>query len=355
MPTPAHPAAPSRLPARLASILLVLVALSATAEVSLPGIAQANLEPAAKGRLLLEELNCVACHRAPEGTLTAAKQAPRLADVANRLNPGYLAKFILDPHATKPGTTCPSALRTVSRSAANQTSAERADIAEDLAQFLLSTRPSRFAPEAPDAVAAAAVPVAAPSGEGVSRVSALRPPGDSVDKALRLRLGAALVGVKRAELLTVPLPVLVAVMDLVRVASPLAEVVSVARPLVEEVPVAVADTLGEALRNDVAVMLPEAVREALPRDVAVMLPEAVREALPRGVAEVEPDALAVPVPDPVEEPVRVPLPVEEPVRVKRPLVVLDDVLEGPANRVLKNSDNNRRRRFIGFFHRCGHK
>jgi hypothetical protein len=207
----------------------------------------------------------------------------------------------------------------------------------------------------PDAVAAAAVPVAAPSGEGVSRVSALRPPGDSVDKALRLRLGAALVGVKRAELLTVPLPVLVAVMDLVRVASPLAEVVSVARPLVEEVPVAVADTLGEALRNDVAVMLPEAVREALPRDVAVMLPEAVREALPRGVAEVEPDALAVPVPDPVEEPVRVPLPVEEPVRVKRPLVVLDDVLEGPANRVLKNSDNNRRRRFIGFFHRCGHK
>ena len=155
MPTPAHPAAPSRLPARLASILLVLVALSAAAEVSLPGIAQANLEPAAKGRLLLEELNCVACHRAPEGTLTAAKQAPRLADVANRLNPGYLAKFILDPHATKPGTTCPSALRTVSRSAANQAAAERADIAEDLAQFLLSTRPSRFAPEAPDAVAAA--------------------------------------------------------------------------------------------------------------------------------------------------------------------------------------------------------
>ena len=201
----------------------------------------------------------------------------------------------------------------------------------------------------PDAVAAAAVPVAAPSGEGVSRVSALRPPGDSVDKALRLRLGAALVGVKRAELLTVPLPVLVAVMDLVRVASPLAEVVSVARPLVEEVPVAVADTLGEALRND----------------VAVMLPEAVREALPRGVAEVEPDALAVPVPElvevpvrvpeQVEEPVRVPVPVEEPVRVKRPLVVLDDVSEGPANRVLKNSDNNRRRRFIGFFHRCGHK
>ncbi|GBL29290.1 hypothetical protein EMGBS10_04400 [Opitutia bacterium] len=69
MPTPAHPAATRRLPAGLASILLVLVALSAAAEVSLPGIAQANLEAAAKGRLLLEELNCVACHRAPGGRL----------------------------------------------------------------------------------------------------------------------------------------------------------------------------------------------------------------------------------------------------------------------------------------------
>ena len=84
MTRPADPAAPRRLPSGLASILLVLVALSAGAEVSLPGIAQANLEAAAKGRLLLEELNCVACHRAPEGTLTAAKQAPRLAYVARR-------------------------------------------------------------------------------------------------------------------------------------------------------------------------------------------------------------------------------------------------------------------------------
>ncbi|MFM7241387.1 MAG: c-type cytochrome, partial [Opitutia bacterium] len=154
MTRPADPAVLRRLPSGLATILLVLVALSASAEVSLPGIAQANLEPAAKGRLLLEELNCVACHRAPEGTLTAAKQAPRLADVANRLNPGYLAKFIRDPHATKPGTTCPSALRTVARSASNQ-AVEHADIAEELAQFLLSNRPSRFAPEAPDTVAAA--------------------------------------------------------------------------------------------------------------------------------------------------------------------------------------------------------
>lgn len=144
--------------ARAATLLvwtLLVAAATAFGEVALPGIAKATLEPAAKGRLLLEELNCVACHRAPEGTRTAAKQAPRLADVANRLNPGYLTAFVRDPQATKPGTTCPNALRTTASSATNQAVSERADIAEELTQFLLSTRPSRFRPEAPDAVAAA--------------------------------------------------------------------------------------------------------------------------------------------------------------------------------------------------------
>ncbi|MEY3769016.1 MAG: hypothetical protein RLZZ11_2086, partial [Cyanobacteriota bacterium] len=125
-----------------------MLALTAQAEVRLPGIAQANLDPAAKGRLLLEELNCVACHRAPEGTLTAAKQAPRLADVANRVNAHHLQAFIRDPHAVKPGTTMPAPL-------AGLPEPERAAAAAELTQFLLSTQPSTFAPQAPDAVAAA--------------------------------------------------------------------------------------------------------------------------------------------------------------------------------------------------------
>jgi mono/diheme cytochrome c family protein len=148
MPSPAHPAVPRILVHALGVTLLALLALTAQAEVRLPGIAQANLDPAAKGRLLLEELNCVACHRTPEGTRPAAKQAPRLTDVADRVNPHFLAAFIRDPHATKPGTTMPAPL-------AGLAEAERTSAAAELAQFLLSTKTSRFAPEAPDAVAAA--------------------------------------------------------------------------------------------------------------------------------------------------------------------------------------------------------
>jgi mono/diheme cytochrome c family protein len=144
---PALPAVPR--PARVATILLGAV-LAATAsafgEVRLPGIAQANLDPATKGRLLLEELNCVACHRAPDAT--SAKQAPRLADVAHRVNAHHLQAFIQDPHAIKPGTTMPAPL-------ANLPEAERATAAAELAQFLLATQPTGFAPQAPDAVAAA--------------------------------------------------------------------------------------------------------------------------------------------------------------------------------------------------------
>lgn len=148
MSTPAHPAVPRRLAHALGAAVLSLLTLTAQAEVRLPGIAQANLDPAAKGRLLLEELNCVACHRTPDGTLTAAKQAPRLADVANRVNAHHLQAFIRDPHAVKPGTTMPAPL-------AGLPEPERAAAAAELTQFLLSTQPSTFAPQAPDAVAAA--------------------------------------------------------------------------------------------------------------------------------------------------------------------------------------------------------
>ena len=128
----AHPAV-----ARPLWVALILCALltAGHAEVKLPGIAQANLEPATKGRLLLEELQCVACHRAEDGT--GAKQAPRLADVAQRVNAHYLKRFILDPQAVKPGTTMPAPL-------AGLPAGDRAAAAEDLAQFLGSLKRSGF-------------------------------------------------------------------------------------------------------------------------------------------------------------------------------------------------------------------
>ncbi len=64
---------------------------------------------AAGGRLLIGELNCVACHKA-EGAAAAriqANPAPSLKDVGHRLNPRWIAAFVKNPHAVKPGTRMP--------------------------------------------------------------------------------------------------------------------------------------------------------------------------------------------------------------------------------------------------------
>jgi mono/diheme cytochrome c family protein len=119
-----------------------------SAESRLPGIQTATLDAALKGRLLLEELNCVACHAAPTGADLKSKQAPRLSDVAQRIHPTFLEKYIGAPHTTKPGSTMPDLL-------AKLPEAERATAAKELTHFLLSLKASTFAPQAPDAVAAA--------------------------------------------------------------------------------------------------------------------------------------------------------------------------------------------------------
>jgi mono/diheme cytochrome c family protein len=62
-------------------------------------------DPAAGGRLLLGELNCVSCHAA-DGQ--SKKQAPVLDGIGTRARVSYLRKYIADPHATKPGTTMPA-------------------------------------------------------------------------------------------------------------------------------------------------------------------------------------------------------------------------------------------------------
>ena len=61
------------------------------------------------GRLLLGELNCVACHQAASGLAPwiQAKQAPILDDVGERLRPEWMIEFIANPHDVKPGTTMP--------------------------------------------------------------------------------------------------------------------------------------------------------------------------------------------------------------------------------------------------------
>ncbi|MCC9608170.1 hypothetical protein LOC68_01335 [Blastopirellula sp. JC732] len=65
------------------------------------------------GRLLIGELNCVACHAADGKTLASldSKAAPDLSQVGNRVRPSYYAEYLADVHAGKPGTTMPQLLR----------------------------------------------------------------------------------------------------------------------------------------------------------------------------------------------------------------------------------------------------
>jgi mono/diheme cytochrome c family protein len=86
------------------------------------------------GLLLLGELNCTACH-APGASLEAQvlrKQAPILDKVGDRVRPGYLRAFLVDPRAVKPGTTMPHVL-------ASMPAAEKEAAVEALVHFLAST------------------------------------------------------------------------------------------------------------------------------------------------------------------------------------------------------------------------
>ena len=137
----------SLLPIRLGSLLLFLASPLLVAEPIFPGLTASQLEPELKGRVLIEELNCVACHNGEASLAARSKKAPRLADVGSRVNPAYLEAFIRDPHGTKPGTTMPDVLGQLG-------GAEKTDSSIALTHFLLSLRENNFSPQAPNAVAA---------------------------------------------------------------------------------------------------------------------------------------------------------------------------------------------------------
>ena len=127
------------------SCLLSLgIASSSLAEVILPALASSQLDPQLKGQVLIEELNCAACHANDAAWTSASKKAPRLEAVGARVNPAYLEAFIRDPHGTKPGTTMPDVVRSAAQDAT----------ATELTHFLLSLKKNDFSLEPADAVAA---------------------------------------------------------------------------------------------------------------------------------------------------------------------------------------------------------
>ncbi|NBV21599.1 MAG: hypothetical protein EBS05_06700 [Proteobacteria bacterium] len=113
------------------------------AEVVVPG----QLGPELKGLVLIEELNCVACHTGDASLSTRSKKAPRLAEVGSRVNPNYLETYLRDPHGTKPGTTMPDVLKQLNDD-------ERKETASALTHFLVSLKRNDFSLQPPDAVAA---------------------------------------------------------------------------------------------------------------------------------------------------------------------------------------------------------
>ena len=129
------------------TMLLLRVVPVAFAEVIMPGLPSSQLDPELKGLVLIEELNCAACHTSDGPLAGRSKKAPRLSAVGSRAKPEYLESFIRDPHGTKPGTTMPDVMTQLSAE-------EKGKVAASLTHFLLSLKKNDFALQPPDAVAA---------------------------------------------------------------------------------------------------------------------------------------------------------------------------------------------------------
>lgn len=124
------------------------VSLLLTLSLLVPAVA-AEQDVAAHGRVLLGELNCVACHSANTvATAITPKQGPRLAGLGSRVSADWLQRFLAAPHETMPGTTMPDLLHGLPAD-------ERAAAAEQLTHFLLAQPLTEFRRALPDRAAVA--------------------------------------------------------------------------------------------------------------------------------------------------------------------------------------------------------
>jgi cytochrome c553 len=126
--------------------LLLTLLLGAQEPVD-PALPSSRLDPELQGQVLIEELNCAACHPGDASLSARSRKSPRLAEVGSRIHPKYLEAFIRDPRGTKPGTFMPDLLSRLEEP-------ERSRAAACLTHFLVSMKKGDFAPQAPDGVAA---------------------------------------------------------------------------------------------------------------------------------------------------------------------------------------------------------
>ncbi len=104
-------------------------------------VAGRQLSPQLEGLVLIGELNCIACHKSSAyPTDILAKKAPNLKWSSKWLNPQYMARFIADPQAVKPGTTMPRMLQHLD-------DASRKVAAEAITHYLASIGDNQYEPE----------------------------------------------------------------------------------------------------------------------------------------------------------------------------------------------------------------
>ncbi len=131
----------------LAFLLVLSSAPLKAAGVNFPALDSSTLDPELKGLILIEDLNCVACHAGKASLAVQSKKAPRLSEVGSRVNPNYIETFLRDPHGIKPGTAMPDLLSQLGDS-------EKKEVAKSLTHFLLSLKKNDFSLQPPDSVAA---------------------------------------------------------------------------------------------------------------------------------------------------------------------------------------------------------
>ena len=103
--------------------------------------AKRELSAEAKGLVLIQQLNCAACHATDSVTkLVQPPQAPRLKWSAKWVNPQYIEDFIADPNHAKQGAKMPQMLGHLDE-------ATRKKTAKELAHFLVSQSTNQFKPQ----------------------------------------------------------------------------------------------------------------------------------------------------------------------------------------------------------------
>ena len=125
---------------RLAAIITCILPLWVVAQPVVPGFDRFPHDtPAAQitaGEVLINELNCIACHAAEKQQVHrfVSRPAPVLFTTHNPTSAGWLKRWLDDPHSLKPGTIMPDLLHGLDQK-------DKAHAVEALRHYLVSLTP----------------------------------------------------------------------------------------------------------------------------------------------------------------------------------------------------------------------